>query len=400
MSLADELLNDLDGLSDEGGISETEEQPVAGPSTSMGPPPVPSRKRPAEGDDEDGDEDEEMVAEGAGIVGEAAKLADGTSAVGFVGVGGVRPAEELDRDEVEGMNLKVVEDVETVVKLHKSKKLTHALERIAHFTANPSDTSAEAGPIEENPEYSLIVQANNLSVEIDNELLLIHKFIRDHYNPRFPELEQVIADPWEYIIAVESIGNAPDLTKPPKPIVGKHSLGVSMTASMSRGSLLEPRQWEVVERACKVAWELRDAREKIFAYVESRMTVLAPNLSAIISTTVAAKLLGVAGGLAAFAKAPSCNVFLFGALKKNVASSHLSAAGQNRHTGFIFQSPLVQSAAPEYRKKAQRTVASKCVLAARIDLERSSRDGSFGRVNTKSSSNTSRSFLNHLQARW
>lgn len=33
----------------------------------------------------------------------------------------------------------------------------------------------EAGPVEENPEYALIVQSNNLSVELENELLLVHK---------------------------------------------------------------------------------------------------------------------------------------------------------------------------------------------------------------------------------
>ena len=38
------------------------------------------------------------------------------------------------------------------------------------------------------------------------------------------------------------------------------------------------------------------------------MNVLAPNLSAIVGTTTAAKLLGVAGGLGALAKMPSCNV--------------------------------------------------------------------------------------------
>ena len=38
------------------------------------------------------------------------------------------------------------------------------------------------------------------------------------------------------------------------------------------------------------------------------MNVLAPNLSAIVGTTTAAKLLGVAGGLAGLAKMPSCNV--------------------------------------------------------------------------------------------
>jgi len=43
-------------------------------------------------------------------------------------------------------------------------------------------------------------------------------------------------------------------------------------------------------------------------YVSSRMNVLAPNLSAIVGTTTAAKLLGVAGGLAALAKMPACHV--------------------------------------------------------------------------------------------
>lgn len=40
------------------------------------------------------------------------------------------------------------------------------------------------------------------------------------------------------------------------------------------------------------------------------MNMLAPNLSAIVGTTVAAKLLGVAGGLNALAKMPACNVYV------------------------------------------------------------------------------------------
>ena len=38
------------------------------------------------------------------------------------------------------------------------------------------------------------------------------------------------------------------------------------------------------------------------------MNVLAPNLSTIVGTTTAAKLLGVAGGLTGLAKMPACNV--------------------------------------------------------------------------------------------
>ena len=45
-------------------------------------------------------------------------------------------------------------------------------------------------------------------------------------------------------------------------------------------------------------------------YVSSRMNILAPNLSAIVGTTTAAKLLGVAGGLSGIAKMPACNVYV------------------------------------------------------------------------------------------
>lgn len=45
---------------------------------------------------------------------------------------------------------------------------------IEHFQANPTPQDLN-GPVEENPEYSLIVSANNISVEIENELLIVHK---------------------------------------------------------------------------------------------------------------------------------------------------------------------------------------------------------------------------------
>lgn len=119
------------------------------------------------------------------------------------------------------------------------------------------------------------------------------------------------------------------------------------------------------------------------------MNVLAPNLSAIVGTTTAAKLLGVAGGLSGLAKMPACNVHvsplirqrvrllmsakLLGAQRKITAG--FSTATQRRHTGFIFQSDLVTQTPSEYQLKVQRTVGAKSVLAARMDLERQRRDG-------------------------
>ncbi|KAL7415718.1 hypothetical protein BDY24DRAFT_406283 [Mrakia frigida] len=292
--------------------------------------------------------------------------------------GGVKPTEELDKSIVDKMDLKSVSEVGKVAKLLGSRKLEDVLKEITHFTLNPSPKDI-FGPVEENPEYSLIVQANNLSVDVENELLIVHKFIRDHYSPRFPELEQLVLDPWPYMHAVLTLANAPDLTKVPlHGILGPAVImTVSMTASTTRGRLLSEQEWETVKAGCEAAKDLKDSKEKIFTYVESRMNILAPNLSAIVGTSTAAKLLGVAGGLTAFAKTPACNVYLFGAARRTT-STGLGSHSQLRHTGFIYQSPIVQQIPQEYRLKAQRTVGAKVVLAARIDLERASRDGSYG----------------------
>jgi len=256
------------------------------------------------------------------------------------------------------------------------------LQDIAKYTASPTDmSSATGGSLEENPEYSLVVTANNMSVEVDNDILLVHKFIRDHYAPRFPELEQLISDPWTYCAAVSAIGNADDLTKChfPTSLPAATILSITLTATSTRGRKLSPGEWVTVERAVDVATELRVAREQIFAYVESRMAAVAPNLSAIVGTGIAAKLLGLAGGLQALSRTSADNVMLFGAMKKTLANQHMSASGQQRHIGFIFQSPIVQSAQPEDRRRAQRTVSAKVVMAARIDAGKGSRDGSYGR---------------------
>lgn len=47
---------------------------------------------------------------------------------------------------------------------------------------------------------------------------------------------------------------------------------------------------------------------QVLRFVESRMHKIAPNLSLVVGSEVAAKLMGVAGGLVALSKMPACNV--------------------------------------------------------------------------------------------
>ena len=99
-----------------------------------------------------------------------------------------------------------------------------------------------------------------------------------------------------------------------------------------------------VMEACNTALDLEKFKTTIYSYVESRMTFIAPNLSVLVGAPIAAKLMGVAGGLTALSKMPACNIQLLGNQKKTL--SGFSQTATQPHTGFIFQSPIVQDTPP------------------------------------------------------
>ena len=82
---------------------------------------------------------------------------------------------------------------------------------------------------------------------------------------------------------------------------------------------LESVELNRVMEACNIALDLDKCKSKIYAFVESRMAFIAPNLSILVGAPIAAKLMGVAGGLSALAEMPSCNLQLLGNQKKTLS---------------------------------------------------------------------------------
>lgn len=66
----------------------------------------------------------------------------------------------------------------------------------------------------------------------------------------------------------------------------------------SRRCLFDSRQQltaeelERIEEACDMALELNQSKHRIYEYVESRMSFIAPNLSIIVGASTAAKIMG------------------------------------------------------------------------------------------------------------
>lgn len=273
------------------------------------------------------------------------------------------------------------ESVRNIAKLLDSQQLKRVIEKIEMYQAGGSTKRGEIiGPVEEDPEYKLIVEANNLTVEIDNEINVIHKYIRDKYSKRFPELESLVPVALDYIKTVKELGNHVERAKNneilQKFLTTATIMVVSVSASTTQGTNLGDIDLQYINEACDISVELNEIKLKIFEYVESRMSFIAPNVSLIVGASTAAKLMGIAGGLTNLSKMPACNILLLGQQKR--ALSGFSAQQVIPHTGFIFHSDLVQNVPPDLRKKVARIVAGKTALVARMDSFHMSSDGDKG----------------------
>eukprot|EP00128_Syssomonas_multiformis_P002342 Colp12_sorted_trinity150504_noHs@22557 len=268
--------------------------------------------------------------------------------------------------------------VRSVAKLLYSRQLQDTLSKIDELIANPR-IGAVSGPVEEDPEYKVIVTANNLSVEIENEISVVHKYIRDIYSKRFPELESHVLNPLDYARIVKTIKNDMDITKSDLTfLTNAMVMMVTVSASTSRGERLTEEELQRTVEACDMMLDLDAAKNKILTFVETRMSFIAPNLSEIVGTSTAAKMMAQAGGLTSLAKIPACNMGLLGSTKRVLAG--FSIATLLPHTGFVFYSPLVQQYPSDLRRKAARLASAKCALAARIDAVHEATDGSQGRA--------------------
>ena len=267
------------------------------------------------------------------------------------------------------------------------------MQKITHYQSQAAETQSYLGNLEDHPEYQLLTQSNALSTSIDGEIVLAHKWIKDHYSVRFPELETLVGNPIEYANAVGILGNTPlnsdNMKKIPsstnnhlgtslESVLDRPTLMVVTTSAItSKGRELTRDEHERIILACQMVIQLDKARRTLTDYVQSRMNMFAPNLTAIIGSLTAAQLLNAVGSLSGLSNTPSCNISAWGA-KKGANASALATNVTVRQQGYLFHSPLIRTIPTDLKKQAMRIVSGKVVIAARVDLSRTAPDGREG----------------------
>ncbi|RKU41682.1 U4/U6-U5 snRNP complex subunit prp31 [Coniochaeta pulveracea] len=398
-TLADELLNDFEDTDEEAG----NELDNDGPSNGLVRNQDGEALKNGDVDMADGDEEEDGAMDGG----------DGLDAT---------DDPEETKAKVEKMQLGGVRDVRSVAHLMKTLEpvlevsipssfcligfkhdkpftsmnispdsLCRTLQKIA-FYQSQSPQANDIGNVEDHPEYELLTQANTLSTQIDSEIVLVHKFIRDHYSVRFDELQTLVTNPLDYAKVVAILGNGPfdkdnikslqNSTDNPLGITLKSVLDgptlmvVTVEATHSQGQEMAQEDLARTIAACQMVISLDNAKKTLTEYVQSRMNFFAPNLTALIGSLTAAQLLNTAGGLTGLSKTPSCNLAAWGSKKQaNVA---LATNTGIRQQGYIFQSEVLRTVPMDLKKQAMRMFANKIVLCARSDCFHQFRDGSEG----------------------
>ncbi len=110
---------------------------------------------------------------------------------------------------------------------------------------------------------------------------------------------------------------------------------------------------------------LDERATELRASIERFTPEVAPNLSAMAGSVLAARLIALSGGLKQLARSTSGTVQVLGA--EDALFAHLRGDAPSPKHGVIYTHEYVRGTDPEHRGSAARALAGKLTLAARVD---------------------------------
>lgn len=241
--------------------------------------------------------------------------------------------------------------------------------------ANTTTDQQQQQQQQREEDHKLLVKSNEYLLAAANDLNTEHTSLCAAYEPKFPELEELVPDATQYVNAVRCIGNESDLTSKAvndslNGFLSNHQIiTLSVAGSTSAGRPLTELELQRVDQIATYMEEIMAIRELLTQHIEQQMESTCPNMTALIGPSTSAKLLSLTGGLPALAKIPACNLQVLGQVKQSrngMVSSSSSMA--TPHQGVLVQADLVQCCPRHLQPKVLKMVAAKLALAIRCDF--------------------------------
>merc|ERR1739838_784053 len=195
--------------------------------------------------------------------------------------------------------------------------------------------------------------------------------VREWYGYHFPELNRIEPDNYTFAKCVKVIKNRKELTddaisKLEEVVMDSAKAKAVVDASKtSMGMDISQVDLMNIEMFATRVVALAEYRKKLTEYLHSKMSSVAPSLSALIGDVVGARLISHAGSLTNLAKYPASTVQILGAEKALFRA--LKKRGNTPKYGLIFHSTFIGRAGAKNKGRISRFLANKCSIASRID---------------------------------
>jgi len=214
----------------------------------------------------------------------------------------------------------------------------------------------------------LAAQAVLTLTDLDNTLNLFSNRLREWYGLHFPELSNIVDDHELYLRIVSDLGDKKSLNKEKLSAIVPDSKvsKIYQLSESSMGAEFIETDINAVRLISKRCLELYNTRKEMEEYIDEIMSVVAPNIQALVDSTLGARLIAAAGSLKRLAAKPSSTIQILGAEKALFRS--LKTKSKPPKHGFIFQHPQIRQAPWWQRGKISRALAGKLSIAARIDV--------------------------------
>ena len=145
---------------------------------------------------------------------------------------------------------------------------------------------------------------------------------------------------------------------------------ISVAGSTTNGQVLNNIQFSKLMELVDRMDQIEVTKTDILQFVESKVESIAPNVCVLVGATIAAWLLGLAGGLAALLKIPACNLQVLGHVANTATSrGSMSELHSKSHLGILCECELVQRCPNYVFRKAVKLVASKVALSESLSYQ-------------------------------
>ncbi|KAI5277154.1 Nop-domain-containing protein [Aureobasidium subglaciale] len=217
-----------------------------------------------------------------------------------------------------------------------------------------------------------IIQAIATIDHLDKATNLFSMRVREWYGWHFPELVKVVSDNTKYAQLALLIKDKKELTED-----NLHDIAAIVdddeavarsildAAKVSMGQDISDADMENVMAFAERVVSLNKYRKSVGNYLVSKMSIVAPNLAALIGETVGARLISKAGSLTNLAKYPASTVQILGAEKALFRA--LKTKGNTPKFGIIYHSSFIGRAGAKNKGRISRFLANKTSIASRID---------------------------------